>query len=161
MVWNFCPYRAYMGTIVTALSKRSLFPVPETTSKIEAPRDDRNSKGPYRWQVQEWMVSTLEQIQVQNWTGPGVRSKRKTTLYFPYFTDKLQSATQQKEKVYVYDNLYHDCSSDTTHYMFNERYLSLISSNWNQNIPWHLSRSNWCIFATGIQCATPSFLSVI
>ena len=27
-------------------------------SKIEVPRDNRNSKGPYTWQVQELMVST-------------------------------------------------------------------------------------------------------
>ena len=33
-------------------------------SKIEVPRDVRNSKGPQTWQVQERMVSTLEQMQV-------------------------------------------------------------------------------------------------
>ena len=29
-------------------------------SKIEVPRGVRNSKDPYTWQVQEWIVSTLE-----------------------------------------------------------------------------------------------------
>ena len=46
-------------------------------SKIEVPRDVRNSKGPETWQVQERTVSTLEQMQVSNGTGPGVwRGKR-------------------------------------------------------------------------------------
>ena len=54
-------------------SEHLLMPI----SKIEVPRDVRNSKGPYTWQVQEIMVSTLEQMHVQNGTGPWVgRSKR-------------------------------------------------------------------------------------
>ena len=46
-------------------------------SKIEVPRDVQNSKGPYTWQVQERMVSTLEQMQVPNGTGPGVRRSKR------------------------------------------------------------------------------------
>ena len=46
-------------------------------SKIEVPRDVRNSKGPYTWQDQERMISILEQMQVPNGTESGVqRSKR-------------------------------------------------------------------------------------
>ena len=48
--------------------------------KIEVPRDVRNSKGPYTWQVQERMVSTLEQMQVPNGTGPGVRRSKRPLL---------------------------------------------------------------------------------
>ena len=44
--------------------------------KIEAPRDYRNPKGPQTGQAQERMVSTLEQMQVPNGTGPGVRRTR-------------------------------------------------------------------------------------
>ena len=49
------------------------FPVPlhvkysTYQGKIEVPRDVRNSKGPYTGQVQESMVSTLEQMQNSNW----------------------------------------------------------------------------------------------
>ena len=50
------------------------------TSKIEVPRDIRNSKGPYTWQVQERMVSTLEQMQVPNGTGTGVRRSKSPLL---------------------------------------------------------------------------------
>ena len=49
-------------------------------SKIEVPRDVRNSKGPKTLQVQKRMVSTLEQMQVQNWTGPGVRRRKRPLL---------------------------------------------------------------------------------
>ena len=50
------------------------------SSKIEVPRDVRNSKDPYTWQVQKRMVSTLEQMQVPNWTGPGVRRSKRLLL---------------------------------------------------------------------------------
>ena len=43
-------------------------------SKIEMPNAVRNSKGPQTWQVWEWMISTLEQMQVPTGTGPGVSS---------------------------------------------------------------------------------------
>ena len=46
-------------------------------SKIEVPWDVRNSKGPWTRQVQERMVSTLEQMQVPNGTGPGVRRSKR------------------------------------------------------------------------------------
>ena len=36
--------------------------------QIIVPRGVRNSKGPKTWQVQEWMVSAFEQIQVPNHT---------------------------------------------------------------------------------------------
>ena len=49
-------------------------------SKLEVPRDVRNSKGPYTWQVQERMVSTLEQTQVPNGTGPDVRRSKRPLL---------------------------------------------------------------------------------
>ena len=44
------------------------------------PRDVRNSKGPLTWQVQERMVSTSEQMQVPNGTGPGVRGSKRPLL---------------------------------------------------------------------------------
>ena len=46
-------------------------------SKIEVPRDVRNSKGPQTWQAQERTVPTLEQTQVPNGTGPGVRRSKR------------------------------------------------------------------------------------
>ena len=49
-------------------------------NKIEVPRDVRNTKGPYTLQVQERMVSTLEQMQVPNGTGPGVRRSKRPLL---------------------------------------------------------------------------------
>ena len=52
----------------------------QVPSKIEVPRDVRNSKGPQTWQVQERMVSTLEQMQVPNGTGPGVRRSKRPLL---------------------------------------------------------------------------------
>ena len=60
----------YIESIKKRKRKKSDFPV---LSKIEVPRDVRNLKGPYTWHVQERMVSTLEQMQVPNGTGPGVR----------------------------------------------------------------------------------------
>ena len=48
--------------------------------KIEVPRDLRNSKSPWTWQVQERMVSTLEQMQDPNGTGPGVRNSKRPLL---------------------------------------------------------------------------------
>ena len=47
-------------------------------SKIQVPRDVRNSKGP--WQVQEGMISTSQQIQVPNGTGPDARMSKRPLL---------------------------------------------------------------------------------
>ena len=49
-------------------------------STIEVPRDVRNSKIPETCQFQEWMVSTFDQMQVPNGTGPGVRKSKLPLL---------------------------------------------------------------------------------
>ena len=49
-------------------------------SKIEVLKDVRNSESPDTWQVQESMVSILEQMQVPNGTGPGVQGSNNKML---------------------------------------------------------------------------------
>ena len=68
-------------------------------SKKEVPRDVRNSKDPKTWQVQEWMVSPLEQMQDPCGTGPGIqRSKRlvfacRTRCKYPMETSRNKVIT--------------------------------------------------------------------
>ena len=71
-------YRAQKVTRYTHPDPHSL--AYSILSKIEVPRDARNPKGPQTRQAQERMVSTLEQMQVPNGTGPGVRRSKRPPL---------------------------------------------------------------------------------
>ena len=72
----------YVSRLCTAVDRAvmSQYRFSSIISKTEVPRDVRNSKGPQTRQAQERIVSTLEQMQVPNGTGPGVRRSKRPLL---------------------------------------------------------------------------------